>query len=89
MARNAQWVSFISLLDIDGQRTDQLGESARNLKAKMAEYMKLRFNTEEVGALVDIVNDQGVIDAVVLSLGHQTTDAEAIMSSVVAVITAP
>jgi len=89
MARNVQWTSFISLLDIDGQRTDQIGVAARDFKMKMGEYMNLRFATTEVGALVDIVNDQGVIDAVVLSLGHQQTDAEAIFASVLAVVTAP
>jgi len=85
MAKNAQWAAFISLLDIDGARTDWLGENARNLKMVMGKYMELRFGSSDVTLLADIVNSPAVVSAVSTSLTHVAGDDAAIKAAVAAV----
>jgi len=84
---DAQWTAFMALVDIDAEKTDQLGQQARQLKTNLAKYMKMRFDTEEVIWLVDIINSPHVVSAVVTSLQNVANDDVAIKSAVQAVIT--
>lgn len=89
MAANAYWTQFIGLLDIDGAKDDAIGTAARGLKVAMAHYMQLRFDTADITYLVDIVNAQGVIDAVVANLANIAADDAAIKAAVDVVVPAP
>ena len=86
---NAYWAQFIGLLDIDGVKNDEISTAARGLKVALAHYMTLRFDTEDIRYLVDIINAQGVIDAVVTNLGHISADDVAIKAAVDVVVPAP
>lgn len=86
MASDPNWSQFCDLVDIDGARTDELGLAARDFKRTMTQYCQLRFNTDQIRYLVNIVNSPAVINAVVTSLNHQTSDADAINTAVQGVI---
>lgn len=86
MAANPQWTAFMGLLDIDGANNDERGVAARTLKKAMLDYMVLRFGTTETDYLVDIVNAQPVIDAVVTNVQHVNADAAAIKAAVESVV---
>jgi hypothetical protein len=83
---NQQWTDFLSLVELDAQRTDWLGQHARALQEAIKKYMEVRFSTDQTGALVDIINDPAVISAVVTSLTNATNDAAAIKGAVAAVV---
>ena len=81
---NAQWAAFCSLLDIDASQPQNSGSNAaaaNNLKLALTNYMFARFHTGDIRYLVDIVNAQGVIDAVVTNLGHISADDAAIKAA--------
>jgi hypothetical protein len=86
MAANPQWAAFCSLLDIDAQRTDWLGEQARTLKTVLGKYMELRFGATDITYLVDIINDPAVVQAVTTSLSNISADETAIRDAVAAVV---
>lgn len=86
MAANAQWAAFIGLLDIDGAKNDEVGETARTLKTVLTKYMTLRFSTPDITYLVDIVNAQPVVNAVVTNLTNIAADDAAIKAAVAAVV---
>ena len=92
MAANPQWAAFCSLLDIDSSQPQNSGSNsaaANNLKLALTNYMFARFHTSDITYLVDIINAQGVIDAVVANLGHISSDDVAIKAAVDAVVPAP
>jgi hypothetical protein len=89
MAANVQWAQFVDLLDIDGAKNDEVGETARTLKTILTKYMTLRFGATDIDYLVDIINAQGVINAVVTNLTNIATDDAAIKEAVAAVVPAP
>ena len=86
MAANQQWTDFMSLVDLDAARTDQLGQQARMFKVAMDKYMQFRFDTSETGYLADIISDPDVIAAVVASLTHVSADDIAVKAAVAAVL---
>ena len=63
--------------------------AANNLKLALTNYMFARFYTSDIRYLVDIINAQGVIDAVVTNLGHISADDVAIKAAVDVVVPAP
>jgi hypothetical protein len=87
MAANAQWAAFIWLLDNDAQINDEKGALAKVLKQDLTNYMEHRFGTSDTTYLVDIINSQAVVDAIVVSLGNVATDAAAIVAAVQTVVT--
>jgi hypothetical protein len=86
MAANQQWADFMSLVDLDAAKTDQLGQQARMFKVAMQKYMQLRFDTEQCVYLADIVTNPAVVAAVVASLTHVAEDDAAVKAAVAAVI---
>ena len=86
MAANQQWTDFMSLVDLDAAKTDQLGQQARMFKTAMQKYMQFRFDTDQVGYLADIVTDPAVIAAVIASLTHVAEDDAAVKAAVAAVL---
>lgn len=89
---NAQWAAFCSLLDTDAANPQNSGSNAaaaNGLKLALTNYMFARFHTSDIRYLVDIVNAQGVIDAVVANLGHIAADDAAIKAAVEVVVPAP
>ena len=86
MAAIQQWADFMSLVTLDAERTDELGQQARMFKAAMGKYMQFRFATDEVVWLADIVTNPGVIAAVVASLTHIAEDDAAVKAAVAAVV---
>ena len=86
MAANQQWTDFMSLVDLDAAKTDQLGQQARMFKTAMQKYMQFRFDTDQVGYLADIVTDPAVIAAVIASLTHVAQDDAAVKAAVAAVL---
>jgi hypothetical protein len=86
MATNQQWTDFISLVDIDAAKTDQLGQQARMLRTALEKYMEMRFNTDQVVYLADIIMSPAVVTAVVASLTHIAEDDAAVKAAVAAVL---
>jgi hypothetical protein len=85
MAANAQWVAFCGLLDIDASNPQNSGSNssaANNLKTALQAYMDVRFHTSDITYLVDIINAQDVIDAIVANLTHISADDVAIRAAV-------
>jgi len=80
------WADFIALVDIDAAKTDQLGQQARMFKTALGKYMKMRFDTDEVVWLADIINDAAVVTAVITSLTHTSEDDAAVKAAVAAVM---
>ena len=92
MAANPQWAAFCSLLDIDASQPQNSGSNsaaANNLRSALRTYMAARFGSSDITYLVDIINAQGVIDAVVANLGHISADDVAIKAAVGVVVPAP
>jgi len=85
MAANAYWAQFCALLDIDASEPQNSGSNsaaANNLKSALKTYMQARFGASDITYLVDIINAQGVIDAVIANLGHISDDDIAIKAAV-------
>lgn len=82
---NVYWTQFCGLLDIDETEQSTLGTHARGLKGALFDYMNTRFGTTDITALVDIIQDQGVIDSVVASLNNTTEYKAAVVSDDVAI----
>jgi len=82
MPANAQWSAFMDLLDIDAAKSTALGTTARTLKQTLADYMTARFEFANPDWLWDIVSHPDVVSAVVTSLGHESSDHEAIITAV-------
>lgn len=86
MAANAAWTQFVGLLDVDGVKDDGVGASARALKSALADYITRRFGTADITYLVDIVNTQAVVAAVVTNLTNIANDDAAIKAAVESVV---
>jgi hypothetical protein len=82
---NTQWTAFCSLLDIDSTQPANSGSNAvaaSNLKAALSTYMQARFGTNDITYLVDIINSQVVVDAIVTNLTNIANDNEAIRAAI-------
>lgn len=84
-----QWVDFISLVEIDAAETDKLGQQARMFKTALAQYMKMRFGTDQIVWLADIILDPTVVAAVVASFQHVAEDDAAVKAAVAAILPQP